>query len=446
MALAQEGQTNQAITAFRSAIRKAPESLVGYHGLAQLYFNARRSPEALLVLEEGAAREDALPGFLVGLAEFLTLAQRAKSVAAEEAKPRVLAWLERATRAAPAQPLVLQRMADAYKAIGELARAAAMYEELLRRHAGNNPSFERLLREQLVRLYLASGEKPKAAEQLKAILHDTPTAPQAHLLLGAIAAEERRYAEAADSYAKALLLDADLEPAYYDLAAMRLALGKPDEALETLGKARVKFGTNFLVEFYAGVAEAGRKKYAEALKHYTSAELQAKASDPSRLNHLFYFQVGSAYERLAQAAFAANREADGERHLAEAEKNLRRSLELAPDSAETLNYLGYMWAERGVHLEEARRMIEKAVSLEPESAAILDSLAWVLHQLKQPAAALEPMLKAIQLSEKPDATLLDHLGDIYAALGRLTEAREAWRQSLAVEANEAVRRKLDAPP
>jgi len=297
-----------------------------------------------------------------------------------------------------------------------------------------------------VRLYLAEGNKEKAAVQLKAILHDTPTAPKAHLLLGAIAAEDKRYAEAADAYAKAILLDADLEPAYYELAAMRLVLGEPDQALATLTQARTRFGANFLVDFYSGLALAVRKEYAEALKHYTSAEIQARASEPSRLNHVFYFQLGSLYERMANAAFAQKRPEEGERHFTEAEKNLRRSLELSPDNAEVLNYLGYMWAERGVNLEEARRMIEKAVALEPESAAILDSLAWVLFQLKQPQAALEPMLKAIKLSPKPDATLFDHLGDIYNAVGRVTEAREAWRESLDVEPNESVRSKLGAEP
>ena len=48
------------------------------------------------------------------------------------------------------------------------------------------------------------------------------------------------------------------------------------------------------------------------------------------------------------------------------------------------------------------------------------------------------------MSEKPDATVYDHLGDIYAALEQLEKAREAWRKSLSVEPNEEVRKKLEA--
>ncbi len=43
-------------------------------------------------------------------------------------------------------------------------------------------------------------------------------------------------------------------------------------------------------------------------------------------------------------------------------------------------------------------------------------MAWVLLKLKQPQEALPYALKAAKLSEEPDATVYDHLGDIYAAL------------------------------
>ena len=98
-----------------------------------------------------------------------------------------------------------------------------------------------------------------------------------------------------------------------------------------------------------------------------------------------------------------------------------------------MNYLGYMWAEHGLKLDQARELIEKAVKAEPKNAAYLDSLAWVLFKQKQPQEALPYALKAAELSEKPDATVYDHIGDIYAALKQLEKAREAWRKSLAVE-------------
>ena len=460
MAQAQAGRTNAAIGSFRTAIKKTPQSLMAYHGLAELYLKGHQTNEALRVLDGAANQKDVAPGFLIGLSEFLVVAQRTRLLPADQTKPRILNWLERVARANPTQPFLLQKMADAYKEVGELGRAAKLYEDLLARQGAANPGLALLLREQLVRLYLADGQKAKAADQLKAILRDRPTDAKVYQLLGAIAADSQHYAEAAEAYEKALLMDEDLDTAYFDLAGMRLALGKPTEALAILDKARAKFGASFLVEFYTGVARSGLREYGEAVKNFTAAELLAKANEPARLNHVFYFQIGSAYERLANAAFAERREADGQRYFAEAETHLRRAIELSPDSAEALNYLGYMWAERGTNLGEARQMIEKALKREPDSAAYLDSLAWVLHQSKQSAAALEPMLRAVKLSEEPDATLYEHLGDIYQGLGRRTEARESWqkaldlwqklpearRQLISPDPAPGLRRKLEAAP
>ena len=94
-------------------------------------------------------------------------------------------------------------------------------------------------------------------------------------------------------------------------------------------------------------------------------------------------------------------------------------------------------------LDKARELIEKAVKAEPKNAAYLDSMAWVLFKLNQPAEALPYALKAAELSEQPDATVYDHIGDIYAALKQPEKAREAWRKSLALEPNEEIRKKLE---
>jgi tetratricopeptide (TPR) repeat protein len=47
----------------------------------------------------------------------------------------------------------------------------------------------------------------------------------------------------------------------------------------------------------------------------------------------------------------------------------------------TLNYLGYMLADKGIKLPEALKLIRKAVELEPMNGAYLDSLGWVYFKL-----------------------------------------------------------------
>jgi predicted negative regulator of RcsB-dependent stress response len=70
-------------------------------------------------------------------------------------------------------------------------------------------------------------------------------------------------------------------------------------------------------------------------------------------------------------------------------------------------------------------------------------MAWVLFKLHRAKEALVYMQKAIALSEKPDATLFDHLGDIWVELKNEEEARNAYRRALAVKADDKIQSKLD---
>ena len=109
-----------------------------------------------------------------------------------------------------------------------------------------------------------------------------------------------------------------------------------------------------------------------------------------------------------------------------------------------MNYLGYMWAEQGTKLDKARELIEKAVKAEPKNAAFLDSMAWVLFKLNQPGEALPYALKAAELSEQPDATVVrPHRRHLCRAEANLRKRARPGRKSLSLEPNEEVRKKLE---
>src|SRR6185295_8897865 len=99
-------------------------------------------------------------------------------------------------------------------------------------------------------------------------------------------------------------------------------LKQPEEALETLERARKRFPDRFICEFYSALASSQMKDHTNALRFYTAAEVIARAKDTNRLTHTFYLQLGSAYERVQK--------------FKEAETYFRKSLSLAPDFAEAL--------------------------------------------------------------------------------------------------------------
>jgi tetratricopeptide (TPR) repeat protein len=422
-----QGKTEQAIQADWAAIRRSPLLLMAYQHLSLLYQENRRPQEALRVLDEAAGQPIANAAFLVGAADLYGQYLRLHPDEASVVKPRLIRTLDRAAALKPKDLPECQRLADSYKSMGEWDKAEAIYLELLPRHP--NPPF---VHELLADLYLHAGRNDKAAEQLRTITREDPSHEQASFFLGTIAAHEGKFAEAEELFERTLLLRPDFEPAYYELAGVKLSLKKPEDALQVIDKARTRFKKTFATEFYAGLAHTQAKRFDEAIKCFTEAEIIAAATDPARLNHLFYFQLGAAHERKGDPA--------------EAEKYLRKCLELSPNFDEALNYLGYMWADRGENLEESRQFIERALQAEPDNAAYLDSMGWVLFRLNQPREALEWLLKAVAKSEEPDATLYDHLGDVYANLKEWGEARAAWEKSLAVEASAPVKAKLESAP
>ena len=423
------GKADQAAVANRTAIKKSPGSPIGYQNLFLGYMRNKQPREAIAVLDEAARQPKADAEFLVSVAELYASVGAQVSAEKESTKAKALAALDRAMKLGPATPLLRLKLADGFSLLGETIRAAELYLEVLK-HPPELPLVEERVRANLAEIYLRGSDHKRATEQLQAILRDDPTNPQAHYYLGRLLLEDKKPADAADHLSKAVLLSPGLESGYYFLALAQVDLDKASEALATLDKARQRFSQSFALEFYTSLAFSREKSYPEALRHLVAAEVIAKATDPSQLNEGFYFQLGATYERSGD--------------LAQAEQYFEKCLKLAPEFAEALNYLGYMWAEHGTNLSRARELIEKAVKAEPKNAAYLDSMAWVLFKLNQPKEALPWALKAAEFSEQPDATLYDHLGDIYAALKEPEQAREAWRKSVALEPNEEVRKKLEA--
>ena len=121
--------------------------------------------------------------------------------------------------------------------------------------------------------------------------------------------------------------------------------------------------------------------------------------------------------------------AERQKHYEPAEQYFRQALELDPNNAMVLNYLGYMLADKGARLPEALKMIRKAVEMEPMNGAYLDSLGWAYFKLGQYELAEENLRQAVE-RDQTDPTVHDHLGDLYEKTGRIRLAAAQWELSL----------------
>jgi tetratricopeptide (TPR) repeat protein len=179
------------------------------------------------------------------------------------------------------------------------------------------------------------------------------------------------------------------------------------------------------------------KRWSEAEESLNKAEqLSTKAEEKEYV----YFLRGDTLQR--------------EKKFDQAEAEFRKILAANPQSAATLNYLGYMNADRDVRLEESLNYIKQAVSLEPTNGAYLDSLGWAYFKLGKYDLAEENLAKA-SLRMDSDPTVQDHLGDLYQKTGRLKlaaahweRAMEEWNKTIGPEVDTdlfaATQKKLDA--
>ena len=157
-----------------------------------------------------------------------------------------------------------------------------------------------------------------------------------------------------------------------------------------------------------------KKQFKEAAAAYDEAINRAAAQGlPDRWT-LFYDR-GVSYERSGD--------------WAKAEVDLEHALELKPDQALILNYLGYSWIDKGEKLDQGLKMIEKAVELRPKDGYIVDSLGWAHYRMGDYAGAVKYLERAVELVPD-DSTINDHLGDAYWRTGRQIEARYQWRRAL----------------
>lgn len=131
----------------------------------------------------------------------------------------------------------------------------------------------------------------------------------------------------------------------------------------------------------------------------------------------------------ANVLFLRGELADRQKHMDQAEGIFHQVLDLDPDNALALNYLGYMLADKGIRLTEALKYISKAVQIDPTNGAYRDSLGWVYFKLGQYELAESNLRQAVDRTQT-DPTVHDHLGDLYDKTGRIRLAAAQWQISL----------------
>jgi tetratricopeptide (TPR) repeat protein len=238
------------------------------------------------------------------------------------------------------------------------------------------------------------------------------TARATRILLG-IAREEEDAATGIARAQAAAAAEPDNAEWNQAVAEFQIRSGDKKTGEDTLNK----FAASDDLERVLGSADA----YAR-LKDYNSAiriSRRAAAKFPDSTEALF--RLGSSLERGGQ--------------VAESEKVFLQILSSKPNDAATQNYLGYMWADRGVNLDRAKDLLEKAVAREPRNGAFQDSLGWAYFRLGRLDDAEQRLILA-RRTDPDDATIEEHTGDILEKKGNTAQAIVHWERALTLKPEE----------
>jgi tetratricopeptide (TPR) repeat protein len=425
-------KTDQAIDYANRAIALNPGDVEGYQRLVEIELAAGQEGKALEALDRAIKVRSSDPNFWLRLGKlYVAIVFKSDSQPKPDELKKTNEIFKQAAENAGDDPDILKEVADYFAASQQLKEAIPLYLRVLELQPDDANA-----REKLATGFVLTNQRDKAIEMLEQIVKDHPEKYQPYDLLAQVIDEEARslqranrieeakmkFAKVAANYEQSLLINPNHAGTYVHLAELLLGpLKDPDRAVKLLGEARRRFPGAPEIVYYLAIAQREAKQSQQAVATFEEALHEAQLDEEDDfVNAKFYFNYGAAAEQAGLYDKAADL--------------LRKSIALDPEnSAESCNYLGYMWADHNMHLDEAELMIRRALESESNNASYLDSLGWVEFRKGKFDQALSDLLRAAKTAEHEDPVVFEHIGDTYLKLNRSQEALAAWQKALALD-------------
>lgn len=300
-------------------------------------------------------------------------------------------YLEKAIKLNDQFPAVQLRLSEVYKKLGDTDNYLKVLEDIVDKFQGDERFY---ILKQIATGYFDKGNYQKARNYFTKVVDENPDDTQALFFIGVAYEAEGDLENALKFYKKTLEVRNDFVEPRMRIAYIYFLQKNYQKALESLDKvADIDRDMDFYRLKAAILEEEGRVD--EAI--YVIDEGLAKNPESEEL----LFSLAVLKEK--------------KKDYKETIKILKRLIEINPENAVYLNFLGYLYADLNRNLDEAYKLIEKALQIDPENAAYLDSMGWVLYRLKRYAEAYEYQLKALRLSPE-EKEMRDHMEAILNAL------------------------------
>jgi len=433
---------DQAVEYGNKAIALDPENIDGYQRVYEIELAAGDENKARQVLDLAAKADSNNPAFWTRLGKlYALLVFKPDTDTKPEDVNRVNTFFKKAADNANDDPAVLKEVADYYASSQQLTEAIPLYLRVLDLQPDDSNA-----REKLAAGFIVTHQRNKAIELLEEIIKQRPERYEAYDLLAQVLDDQARslqrdnhpdqakalFAKAAANYEQSVLINPRHGITFIRLAELLLGpLREAERAVKVLRDARQRFPDVPDLAYYLALALREAKQTQESLTTFEEALHESELSGTGTATARFYFDYGVAAEQAGLYDKAADL--------------LKKSIALDPaNSAETYNYLGYMWAEHNMHLEEAAEMIKRALQADPQNGAYLDSMGWVEYQQGKYDQALNDLTRAAQNLTKDDPIVFEHIGDACLKLNRIAQAIEAWQKAGGLDpANKRIAEKIE---
>jgi tetratricopeptide (TPR) repeat protein len=274
-----------------------------------------------------------------------------------------------------------------------------------------------------------------------------PGEAEAHAVRGSILHQRGEWAEAADSYRRALALAPHLVEVENNLGNVLLELGRHDEAIACYRRALAIQPEDAEVHVNLGNAQRLLGHGSEAVASCGRA-ITLNPALPAAHNHLGLalaavgaFEEAAASYRRALALNALHVDALvnlaavlrdlGE--LRQAMSGAVRAVELEPRRAAAHLILGHVLRDIG-RLDEAAASYARALSLQPDLVAALLAQG-ALHRLQGRADEAHASCRAALALDPDSPAALALQGELWADRGQFDEAEQAYRRVTAIDPN-----------
>ncbi|MFP4573733.1 MAG: tetratricopeptide repeat protein [Desulfobacterales bacterium] len=377
-------------------VKRFPENYTGFYFLAEARSGTGQFDQAIEAYEKSL---DLKPGLLesrIGLIEIYTSRGEDEKAAVQYKK-----LLE----SHPDNVAAAIELGLLYKRLGEKVKAEEIWSGL----AGRIPSDQDAILE-VVRQFLAGSRYKDAIAVLSEMLKQSPESPELNYFAGAARYMMKQF----DAALKHFRFVGPADGLYPDATIHRaIILNRQDktaEALERLEAAMQKLDDKDRLTLIPYMSAF----YQEQGEYENAEKILSKGLSMDPENAELHYEMGVLYDRMGDTDAAVDK--------------MRFVIEMEPENADALNYLGYTFADRGIRLDEAESLIRRALDIEPENGYILDSMGWLYYRkgdYKRARIYIENALEKVP----DDPVILEHMGDVYLKLSDRAKALKYYRQA-----------------